>query len=37
MMFQRRRPVDMTPGEVAATYLAADEARWLAEGHGLSS
>jgi hypothetical protein len=37
MVFQRRRPVDMTPAEVAALYLAADEARWLAEDHGLSS
>lgn len=37
MMFQRRHPVDMTPAEVAALYLAADEARWLAEDHGLSS
>jgi transposase len=25
------------PAEVAALYLAADEARWLAEDHGLSS
>ena len=37
MMFQRRHPVDMTPAELAAMYLAADEARWLAEEHGLSS
>jgi len=37
MMFQRRQPVDMTPAELAALYLAADEARWLAEDHGLSS
>ena len=37
MMFQRRHPVDMTPNELAALYLAADEARWLAEDHGLSS
>jgi hypothetical protein len=37
MVFQRRRPVDMTPAETAALYLAADEARWLAEDHGLSS
>lgn len=36
-MFQRRHPVDMTPHELAALYLAADEARWLAEDHGLSS
>ena len=35
MMFQRRHPVDMTPNELAALYLAADEARWLAEDHGL--
>ena len=37
MMFQRRHPVAMTPAELAALYLAADEARWLAEDHGLSS
>ena len=37
MMFQRRHPVDMTPAALAALYLAADEARWLAEEHGLSS
>jgi len=37
MLFQRRHPVDMTPAELAALYLAADEARWLAEDHGLSS
>ena len=37
MMFQRRHPVYMTPAELAALYLAADEARWLAEDHGLSS
>ena len=37
MMFQRRHPVEMTPAELAAVYLAADEARWLAEEHGLSS
>jgi hypothetical protein len=37
MVFQRRHPVDMTPAELAAMYLAADEARWLAEEHGLSS
>jgi hypothetical protein len=36
-MFQRRHSADMTPSEVAALYLAADEARWLAEDHGLSS
>ena len=36
-MFQRRHPVDMTPAELAALYLAAGEARWLAEDHGLSS
>jgi hypothetical protein len=27
----------MTAAELAALYLAADEARWLAEDHGLSS
>jgi hypothetical protein len=37
MMFLRRHPVDMTPAELAALFLAADEARWLAEDHGLSS
>ena len=37
MMFQRRHPVNMTPAELAALYLAADEARWLADDHGLSS
>ena len=37
MILKRRHPVDMTPAELAALYLAADEARWLAEDHGLSS
>ena len=37
MTFQCRHPVDMTPAELAALYLAADEARWLAEDHGVSS
>ena len=37
MMFQRRHPVNMTSAELAALYLAADEARRLAEEHGLSS
>jgi len=27
----------MTSADLAALYLAADEARWLAEEHGLSS
>lgn len=37
MIFHRRHPIDMTPAELAALYLAADEARWLAEDHALSS
>ena len=37
MIFQRKRHEDITPAELAAPHLAADEARWLAEDHGLSS
>jgi len=37
MILQRRHSADMTPAELAALYLAADEARWLAEEHALSS
>jgi hypothetical protein len=37
MGFQRRRPTPTPPAELAALHLAADEARWLAEDHGLSS
>ena len=37
MILQRTRSVDMTPAELAALHLVADEARWLAEEHALSS
>lgn len=36
-MFQRRNPYDLTTDELASLYLAADEARWLAEERGLPS
>jgi hypothetical protein len=37
MRRSRKRTDEATPAEVAALYLAADEARWLAEDQGLSS
>lgn len=37
MTRKRQRTEHQTPAEVAALYLAADEARWLAEEHGISS
>lgn len=36
-MFSRTHAQEPSPEETAALYLAADEARWLAEEHGLSS
>lgn len=36
-MFQRHPTRDHTPDEIASLYLAADEARWLAEERGLAS
>ena len=37
MRLIRHNASGASPGEVAALYLAADEARWLAEERGLSS
>ena len=37
MILSRKHLTDRAPAEVAALYLAADEARWLAEDRGLSS
>jgi hypothetical protein len=37
MKLSRKHDSEQTAADVAALYLAADEARWLAEDHGLSS
>jgi hypothetical protein len=37
MRLSRKHDSEQTAAEVAALYLAADDARWLAEDHGLSS
>jgi hypothetical protein len=36
-MFGHKPKDEATPAELASLYLAADEARWLAEEHGLTA